>query len=153
PPAARTASSRSACRRLGTAERSGASAPPRRRRWSRDARHGGGAGTTPAPCFDRRRVAVGRDATLLIGLTLLVASCGCPDFRSNSLGVCTHILAILLQLAARPRVFRTALASGLPEPSAPRLGWDPSKPLYGDGDWLARIRLELPEGGRRREPA
>jgi len=82
---------------------------------------------------------VGRDATLLIGLTLLVASCGCPDFRSNSLGVCTHILAILLQLAARPRVFRTALASGLPEPSAPRLGWDPIKPLYGDGDWLARI--------------
>ncbi|MDF1565852.1 MAG: DEAD/DEAH box helicase [Deltaproteobacteria bacterium] len=88
----------------------------------------------------RRRAALRPYRTVLRGLAPLETSCDCPDFLRNSLGLCKHALAVLTDLAARPRRF--ARASRAARASQPRLVWDPILPLEGEGDWLARLRLE-----------
>jgi hypothetical protein len=88
--------------------------------------------------------------TFLESLRPLRGSCGCADFLRNSLGICKHLLVVLEGLAAQPERLRRAMsveraaASG----EAPRLIWDPIRPLTGAGDWLDRIRL-VGRGTRR----
>jgi superfamily II DNA or RNA helicase len=90
--------------------------------------------------------------TLLRSVEPLRASCDCRDFLRNSLGLCKHVLAVLEDLAARPRRFRRACEAG---PAAPtkraRLGWCPVRTLTGSGDWLAQVRL-TPGAEARRSP-
>jgi len=84
--------------------------------------------------------------TLLRGLDPLDASCDCRDFVRNSLGLCKHVVTVLLDLATRPRSWQRALDG----PDA-RTGlcWYPVRPLTGDGDWIEGIRLaDAPNGGK-----
>ena len=85
--------------------------------------------------------------TLLETLDPLRGSCDCPDFRRGSLGLCKHLIAVLEDLAGKRRQFRAALAAGAERVPRPRLTWDPVRPLVGEGDWLARLRL-VHEGGK-----
>ena len=81
--------------------------------------------------------------TLIAAVRPIVASCDCPDFLRNSLGLCKHTLAVLNDLYGRPRALRQALeaqASGVLF-SRPTVLWDPVRPLLGRGDWLERITL------------
>lgn len=69
----------------------------------------------------------------------LSGSCDCPDFLRSSLGLCKHLLAILEELASKPRKWKRALSETAP--TAPqRLRWDPVRPLSGIGDPLAQVR-------------
>jgi len=82
--------------------------------------------------------------TAMASLDPLRASCDCPDFVRNSLGLCKHTLAVLDDLGRRaPRVFAQAdsAASSTKGNASTRLTWDPVRPLTGPGDWLARARL------------
>ena len=77
--------------------------------------------------------------TWLKSLDPIRGSCDCPDYLRSSLGICKHMLAVLDDLARRPR--RLARALGAPAASdGARLAWDPVRPLLGPGDWLARVR-------------
>jgi hypothetical protein len=93
--------------------------------------------------------------TVLEGLDPPRGSCDCPDFLRNSLGLCKHLLVVMRDLAARPRKLARALVSPVPEVDAgrPRLVWDPIRPLTGEGDWLARVRLVGVNGRRGRRGA
>jgi hypothetical protein len=75
--------------------------------------------------------------TLLRGIEPISGSCDCPDFLRSSLGVCKHLLAVLEDVAAKPR----ALDQARREPSlnGSPLRWDPVRPLTGPGDWLAQV--------------
>ncbi len=102
----------------------------------------------------RRSGAAGRQRThrrpyetVLQSLDPLTGSCDCPDFARGSLGLCKHLLAVLDDLAGRPRRLRAALAG----PAGKRRGgaaltWDPIRPLTGAADWLERVRLEPANG-------
>ena len=79
--------------------------------------------------------------TLLASLEPLRGSCGCPDFRRGSLGLCKHLLVVLDDVAGRKNARRKGL-SGRPAGAASRLEWDPVRPLVGADDWLERVRLE-----------
>jgi len=94
-----------------------------------------------------RRGGVRPYETVLRRLEPLEASCDCPDFPRSSLGLCKHVLAVLDELAAKPR--RLAQARRAQPAPPPRLTWDPIRPLVGAGDWLERVRL-LPDAGRAR---
>jgi superfamily II DNA or RNA helicase len=75
--------------------------------------------------------------TLVTSLDPPAGSCDCADFVRSSLGLCKHLFTVLDDLWARPRARR---AARLERPDgAPRLDWDPVRPLTGPGDWLARI--------------
>jgi superfamily II DNA or RNA helicase len=68
--------------------------------------------------------------------------CDCPDFLKNSLGVCKHILVVLENLHAKPRLLERARKEqqrSLSTPAAGGLWWDPVRPLTGAGDWLERV--------------
>jgi hypothetical protein len=83
--------------------------------------------------------------THLLRLDPIDASCGCPDFLRGSLGVCKHVAAVIEDLAASPRSYGRALAASRRAMlAAPRLAWDPVRPLAGPGDWLERVALALP---------
>jgi len=109
--------------------------------------------------------------TLLRRVEPVWGSCDCADFLRSSLGLCKHLLAVLEDMASRPRAFDKA--SREPIPNASPLCWDPIRPLTGRGDWLAQVRwvdgtpdhslrqwlhptkgggwtLEVPEGPARR---
>ncbi len=82
--------------------------------------------------------------TRLHGLGPLDGSCDCPDYRSNALGLCKHLLTVLADLHQKPRSRALAMASIRHQVSAPTLRWNPMKPLTGDGDWLRQIELHWP---------
>ncbi|MHC4415261.1 MAG: DEAD/DEAH box helicase [Planctomycetota bacterium] len=88
--------------------------------------------------------------TALESVDPLSGSCDCPDYTRGSLGLCKHLLAVLDDLARRPRRFRQALDAR----PAPRGGdrtlltWDPIRPLTGAGDWLDRVKLDSSCGRR-----
>jgi len=88
--------------------------------------------------------------TRLYELEPLRASCGCPDFCANSLGVCKHVLVVLADVHRRVRTStiprRSPAAATMS--GAPQLWWDPHKPLAGAGDWLARVHLRGTPRGR-----
>lgn len=87
--------------------------------------------------------------TRLYRLDPLDASCDCPDFRGNSLGLCKHALAVLADLGKRKRVFERARSQPLPPRTKPELRWSPCKPLAGAGDWMMQIELHWPDGARK----
>ncbi|HVS11053.1 MAG TPA: DEAD/DEAH box helicase [Planctomycetota bacterium] len=82
--------------------------------------------------------------TLLERLDPPHGSCGCPDFRRSSLGLCKHLLVVLDSLARKPRAWRHALGKATADHN-PRITWDPLRPLVGAHDWLERVRL-VPAG-------
>jgi hypothetical protein len=61
----------------------------------------------------------------------LGGSCSCPDYAKAALGLCKHI--VRAGLAARER------RAGRAPARAPKLRWDPVRPLTGPGDWLDRL--------------
>jgi len=92
--------------------------------------------------------------SVLRSVAPLEGSCDCPDFLRGSLGLCKHLLVALDSLASRPRKLERALrGGGAPRRRSARLAWDPIRPLHGPGDWLERVRLELPKSRNGREPA
>ena len=76
----------------------------------------------------------------ILGVDPIEASCDCPDFLKNSLGVCKHALIVLEHIHDRPKLLRRALKE---QETAGQgrsgLRWDPIRPLAGLGDWLARV--------------
>ena len=108
---------------------------------------------TGGPCGDYRtarpRQASRPYTTRLYRLDPLEVSCGCPDFRGNSLGLCKHVLAVLADLRRRKKVLELARAQPLPSRAKPELRWSPCKPLTGHGDWMMQIRLHWPMGERK----
>jgi superfamily II DNA or RNA helicase len=88
--------------------------------------------------------------TLLEAFRPLRGSCDCPDFRRASLGLCKHLLVVLDDLAARPRLLRKALESAPTALARARLAWAPVRPLLGQGDWMERIVLIAGQNGEAR---
>jgi hypothetical protein len=86
--------------------------------------------------------------TWLRSVAPLSGSCNCADFLRNSLGVCKHLLAVVEDLAGRPRPWQRALASEPATPAMAHLSWDPVRPLRGRGDALARLCLVGLAAGR-----
>ncbi len=86
--------------------------------------------------------------TLLESLDPLSGSCNCADYARGSLGLCKHLLAVIDDLARRPRQWARATGAAPQKPAArrARLTWDPVRPLTGPGDWLERVRLEPAAG-------
>jgi hypothetical protein len=68
----------------------------------------------------------------LDGAAPLAGSCSCPDYGKAALGLCKH----LFRVAAAAQKRRS---TGRRLASAPRLRWDPIRPLTGAGDWLERL--------------
>ena len=84
----------------------------------------------------QRREDVGRPySTRLDSIDPPRGSCGCPDYVRASLGLCKHLLVVLEEAAAGAK-----RPSG-ENPAAPRLAWDPVRPLTGVGDWLERMHM------------
>ncbi len=90
--------------------------------------------------------------TLIAGVQPIGASCDCPDFLRNSLGLCKHALVVLNDLYGRPRLLRraTELQGTGALFAQPTVLWDPIRPLSGAGDWLERD-LRSPGSAERRE--
>ncbi len=91
----------------------------------------------------RRASSASRPYTTWLGsIDPIRASCDCPDYLRNSLGVCKHLLTVLDRLYADDKRSK-ALSSASPRrrDRAIALVWDPIRPLTGAGDWLERIRL------------
>ncbi len=85
--------------------------------------------------------------TVLAGIVPVRGSCGCPDFRRGSLGLCKHLLVVLARLAGKKRAWERALREQPPE-KAPQFVWIPRRPLLGADDWLERVRF-VPQGTTR----
>ena len=102
------------------------------------------AGGSPLGAYatKRRGSGVRPYSSAIFGVDPIDARCDCPDFLKNSLAICKHILIILDDLHARPKVLRRAMAEQ--GASRPGLLWDPIRPLEGAGDWLARVTLARP---------
>ncbi len=64
----------------------------------------------------------------------VVGSCDCADFALGSLGVCKHLLTVLIDLAGKPRVWRRALAD-VAKPVLSGLRWDPTLDRSDYSDW------------------
>lgn len=88
--------------------------------------------------------------TVLESLDPLTGSCDCADFLRGSLGLCKHVLAVMDDLARRPRRWRQAMEAAPSGARRTRLTWDPVRPLTGPGDWIQRVSLQV---GRGRRPA
>ncbi|MBI5836185.1 MAG: DEAD/DEAH box helicase [Candidatus Eisenbacteria bacterium] len=93
--------------------------------------------------------------TLLDSIDPIRGSCDCPDFLRSSLALCKHLLAVIDSLAARPKRFAGLMVMSAARPAANslRLIWDPVRPLTGEGDWLARVRLIGRDRNRSGAPA
>ncbi|HJK92218.1 MAG TPA: DEAD/DEAH box helicase, partial [Polyangiaceae bacterium LLY-WYZ-15_(1-7)] len=76
--------------------------------------------------------------TALYGVSPLRAECDCPDFRRGGLGICKHVLVVLVELAGRKRARKRAEKGPMERPP---LRWSPLVPLEGDGDPLLRFEL------------
>ncbi|MBW2524715.1 MAG: DEAD/DEAH box helicase [Deltaproteobacteria bacterium] len=88
--------------------------------------------------------------TVLYGVDPPRGSCSCPDFLRSSLGLCKHLLAVLIQLYTKEGALRDALFVQVEHVDDPQpLRWDPIRPLKGRGDWLARVYWHEPRRGRR----
>ena len=79
--------------------------------------------------------------TLLLQVDPLDGSCDCPDFLRSSLGICKHLVAVLEDLASKPRLFERAKVENSPTAA---VRWHPVRPLTGAGDWLAQVRPPVP---------
>ena len=83
-----------------------------------DARPGGGQSARPLRDEAEEDRTSGPIPRCWTAVEPIEASCDCPDFLKNSLGVCKHILTVLEHLYSRPRLLQQALkeqeASGVP---------------------------------------
>ena len=88
--------------------------------------------------------------TVLHALDPLSASCDCPDFLKNSLGLCKHVLCACEHVHSRGRGAALAAREQAQAPAEGRSGprWDPIRPLVGVGDWLDRVSF-VPSAGAR----
>ena len=79
--------------------------------------------------------------TVILGIEPIHASCDCPDFVQNSLGLCKHALTVLESLYEKPRRLDRALREQESVAAVSRVGLslDPIRPLNGAGDWLERV--------------
>lgn len=100
----------------------------------------------------RRRGANGSRpyTTVLTGVEPLSGRCDCPDYLKGSLGLCKHLFAVLEDVFSKPRRLELARREQAARWAGDEfvLGWDPVRPLTGAGDWLDRVRLLRPPGGR-----
>ena len=90
--------------------------------------------------------------TLFFSTTAPFGSCDCTAFKQNSLGLCVHLLRVLMHLAALPRRWnRARRESRTPQhlTTTQHLGWSPIRPLSGAGDWASRLRLWPATAGRQ----
>ena len=88
--------------------------------------------------------------TVLHGVAPMAGSCDCPDYVRASLGLCKHLLTVLVDLARGARKWGRAEQ----EQGALALGpltWDPVRPLTGLGDRLSGLRWSGPERARGAE--
>lgn len=98
-----------------------------------------GSGSPFGVYLTQRRGATGTPyKTLLTRIAPLEASCSCADFRRASLGLCKHVVAVLLSLAKAAKRFEKIATRGI---EGPALRWDAVRPLLGLGDWLSRVSL------------
>lgn len=82
----------------------------------------------------------------LYGLSPLRARCDCMDFLRGALGLCKHVLGVIMALAASPRAWRQALAA---EPlPLPWLTWDALQSPAGFSDPLAALAMNVGRNGR-----
>src|SRR2546428_9155920 len=65
--------------------------------------------------------------TLLRCVEPIQGSCSCPDFLRSSLGLCKHLLAVLEDIASKPRASERARRAAALD--ATPLRWDPIRPL------------------------
>jgi hypothetical protein len=79
--------------------------------------------------------------TVVSGVDPIRGKCDCPDYLKNSLGLCKHILIVLENLYARPRLLKQAFKENHQQKNMSWSGlvWDPIRPLLGFGDWLERV--------------
>ncbi|WP_165069435.1 DEAD/DEAH box helicase [Paludisphaera rhizosphaerae] len=84
--------------------------------------------------------------TMLLGVDPIVGRCDCPDYLKNSLGLCKHVLAVLLHVYARPRHLEKARKEQAERAASEGLTWDAIRPLVGSGDRLDGIGFE--NGGK-----
>ncbi len=78
--------------------------------------------------------------TAIRGVDPIEASCDCPDFLKNSLGVCKHALIVLEHVHDGPKLLKRALKEQeTANQGRSGLRWGPIRPLTGPGDWLARV--------------
>ena len=90
----------------------------------------------------RRSRASSRPYTIVLeSFEPLRASCNCPDFVRNSLGICKHVLTVLEDIASKPRRLARAQKESLAAspPAAGRLTWQPVRPLTGASSRLEQI--------------
>jgi len=87
--------------------------------------------------------------TELYSVRPLSGSCSCRDFARSSLGLCKHLLAVLVYVASKPRLRKKAEEAGTWDRGTPLLQWDPWRPLSGGEDALER--MSLVPGARARE--
>lgn len=82
----------------------------------------------------------------LYGLAPLRARCDCMDFLRGALGLCKHVLAVLMALASAPRIWQQASASeALP---LPWLTWDATSSPAGFFDPLTAIGIDAGQIGK-----
>jgi superfamily II DNA or RNA helicase len=79
--------------------------------------------------------------TLLRSIDPPAGSCDCPDYTKSSLGLCKHLLAIVVWIHGKDRFAQAAAEQRRRTLPAARVFWDPVRPLDGPGDWMAQIRL------------
>ncbi len=129
-----------------------------RRRWAFGERDGLAVAKRPAGSVlgEYATRAKGRKArpyrTVLDGLSPLRASCGCPDYRRSSLGLCKHLLVVLDGVARKKGAWERTLGEATAY-GRTRLAWSPLRPLLGADDWLERVRLVPGRTSKRRLPA
>lgn len=81
--------------------------------------------------------------TVLQGVSPLSGQCTCPDFLKGSLGLCKHLLAVLVDVHEKSKRLDAARRQQQSRPNRqafPLLRWDPVIPLLGPADRLASLR-------------
>ena len=71
----------------------------------------------------------------------LDACCDCPAFLKNGLGLCAHVVAVLLDLAGENTEAGAWERACAAAPLRHALEWDPVRPIVGDAPWWARLRF------------
>ena len=84
----------------------------------------------------------------LLSFDPIEARCDCPDFLRSSLGLCKHVLAVVDQLARKPREWKAALEA--PRIASPNLSWDATLVPAGPFDPLSALVLLSPADGLSR---
>ena len=96
----------------------------------------------------------GADAVLpydvrLASVAPVRGACDCADFLRGSLGLCKHLLAVLVHLARKRQVFQRVLETPPAVAPAYVIVWDAAASTPGTIDPLEGLGLSRPTGGRR----